>query len=64
MSVSMIDTMRLQEQFGGLAKCRVAGDFDPSDWPDHSIDEQSESSVCSADIAKEHGFSGRGHRLP
>jgi hypothetical protein len=54
----------LQEQFAGVAKCRVAGDFDPSDWPDHAIDEQSESSVCGADIAKEHGFSRRGHRLP
>src|ERR1700733_14971920 len=42
----------------------MAGDFAPLDRPERAFDKASESGVCRANIAQQHGFSRCGHRFP
>src|ERR1700729_2958407 len=61
---SMIVRVQLQEVFDGVAECRMTGDFDPLDRPEHSINKNTEPGVRRADVAEQHSFSRGGHRYP
>jgi|SRR3984957_6633321 hypothetical protein len=53
----------LQEVFDGAAECRMMGDFDPLDWPEHSINKHTEPGVRRANVIEQHNFSRGGHRF-
>jgi hypothetical protein len=48
--------MRLQKVFHCAIECRVLGDLDPFDRPDHPIKKHREPSIRRTDVAEQYGF--------
>jgi hypothetical protein len=53
---AVIATMRLQKVFHCAVECRVVGNLDPFDCPDHPIKKHREPRIRRADVAEQHGF--------